>query len=65
MGRLEEIRKEMSHHGLPTCLLIKHFYIGLNQASKCLVNASSNESSLKRIASEANEILDASVSNNN
>ncbi|CAK9319407.1 unnamed protein product, partial [Citrullus colocynthis] len=58
---MKKFIRKCLHHGLPTCLLIKHFYVGLNQASKCLVNASSNESSLKGIANEANEILEAST----
>lgn len=39
----------------------EHFYNGLTQALKASVNTSTNESLLKKLVNEANEILDTIV----
>ncbi|MDV3143375.1 MAG: retrotransposon gag domain-containing protein, partial [Sweet potato little leaf phytoplasma] len=62
--RFQRLVRKCPHHGLSTCIILEHFYSGLDQASKALVNASANGSFLKKSANEVHAIIDTIATNN-
>lgn len=56
--RFKSLLQRCPHHGLPLCIQLETFYVGLNKNSQVLVDSSANGALLRKTYDEAHAIFD-------
>lgn len=62
--RFKSLLQRCPHHGLPLCIQLETFYVGLNKNSQILVDSSANGALLRKTYDKAHAILDRIARNN-